>query len=33
MAWVTSCCTPSRPKNSAAIEMTTTIRGPIEKIE
>ena len=33
MAWVTSCCTPSRPKNRAASEMTTTISGPIEKIE
>ena len=33
MASVTSRWTPSRPKISAAKEMTTTIRGPSEKIE
>jgi hypothetical protein len=33
MALVTSRCTPSRPKSSAAMEITTTISGPSEKIE
>jgi hypothetical protein len=33
MALVTSRCTPSRPKSSAAMKITTTISGPSEKIE
>jgi hypothetical protein len=33
IASATSLWTPSRPKMRAAMEITTTMRGPIEKME
>ena len=33
IALVTSCCTPSLSSTSVAMEMTTMMSGPIEKME